>query len=84
MLAQESQQLLAGSVDGQLLRQEILELQHVLEEDLSKTMTLTGLMNVEVQNAWRLNVTSVAEFIKDVKRLAADLQQSNDEATTKN
>lgn len=37
-------------------------------------------MDVEVQDAWRINVTRFPEFVEDVKRLAANLQHTNDDA----
>lgn len=80
MLSQESQQLLAWSVNCQLFRQQVLILQHILEENLSKTTSLPRFVNVEVQDAWSIDVTSFAVFVEDVERFAADLKETNDEA----
>lgn len=80
VLSQESQQLLARSVDRQLLGQEIFVLQHVLEENLAEAASLSRLVDVEVQDAWSVDVTGLAVFVEDVERFAADFEKTDDEA----
>lgn len=67
MLAQEAQQLIARSIDRQLLGQKLLILQHVLEQDFSETASLARLVNVEVQDARRIHMAGFAEFVENVK-----------------
>lgn len=81
VLSQESQQLFARSVDGQLFRQEIFVFQHVLKEDFSKTASLTRFVNIEVQDTWSVNMTGFAVFVKYVERFAANFEETNDETT---
>lgn len=83
MFPQEAQQFVAGSIDGHLLRQQILILKHVFEENLSKSTSLTWLVNVKVQHWWSIYVTSLAVFVENVKRFAADLEKTNNEAAEK-
>lgn len=80
MFPQESQQLLARSIDRQLLRQQILILQHVLEENLSEAASLSRLVNIKVQDTWCVYVTGLSVFVEDVERFAADFKETNDEA----
>jgi len=54
-------------------------LQHVLKQNSAQSTALFGFVNVEIQDARRLNVTSFAELIKDVEGLAADFEESNDQ-----
>lgn len=84
MFPQERQQLLARTVDGQLLRQETLELQHVLEQNFPQATSLTRLMNIKVENAWSVNVTSITEFIKHVERFTTNFEQADDETAEGN
>lgn len=67
VFTQEAQQLIARSIDRQLLGQKLLILQHVLEEDFAETASLARLVNVEVQDARSIHVTGLAEFVKNVE-----------------
>lgn len=67
MFAQEAQQLIARSIDRQLLGQKLLILQHVLVQDFSETASLARFVNVEVQDARRVHVAGLAEFVENVK-----------------
>lgn len=83
MLSQEGQQLLARSIDRQLLGQEILVLQHVLEENFSEATSLTRLVNVEVQDARRVDMLRVAVFVEHVERLAPNFEKTDNESAGK-
>jgi hypothetical protein len=81
VLSEESEELLARSVDRHLLGQEVLVLQHVFEENLAEATSLTRLVDVEVENAGCVDVTRLAELVEDVEGFAADFEESNHETT---
>jgi hypothetical protein len=83
VLSQESQQLLARPINRQLLGQEILVFQHILEENLAETASLSRLVNVKVQDAWSVDVTGFTVLVENIERFATDLKETNDETTTK-
>lgn len=76
MFFQESQQLLARPVDGKLLGQKALVVEHVLEESFSESTALLRLVNVEIEDARSLDMASLAVFVKDVKRFLSNLQNA--------
>lgn len=84
MLPQEGQQLLARTIDSQLLGQEILVLQHVLEENFPEPTSLTRLVDVEVQDARCVDMLGVAVFVEHVERLAPNFEKTDNESAGKN
>ena len=81
MFSQEGEKFFARPVDCHLLWQEIFILQHVFEENLAQTTSLSWLMNIKVQDTWCVDMASLAELIKNVEGFAADFKETNNEAT---
>ena len=78
VLAKKEEKLVRGTINCQVLHMSVFHFQHCLEQDLSTPNTLSRLMNVEVQDAERIQLMLNSLLVIDKKLLLANLQKSND------
>lgn len=77
VLSQERQQLLRGTVDGQLVGSlEVFGGQHVLKQLLAQAEALATLVHIKVQHAGCVDGVSLALVVEHVQQLLSHLQQA--------